>query len=151
MAKVTAHWLASLSNGETAIEGKTPYNEIAGIESPYQRLRLYCSKNKLLITNIRLQIQVDDQPVRTFNLPSLSPKAKWLNRKPIMPIAFDYFRTVEQDMKAEPAEGGYMVKRNPEGDRRYIEAHAIYEDYKLVIIVDEDEGNESWSMILPNN
>lgn len=150
MANVKAYWLASLSDGSTVIENKGDYQEIEGELSPYLRLRRNCVINKLHITTIRIQVKIDDLPVRTFNLPSLSPKAKWINKKPLLPIGFDYFRTVEQDMTTDPTEEGLNITATPNGYKRYIEIHAYYDDFKLVTIVDEDEGNESWSLIIQN-
>jgi hypothetical protein len=45
-------WIASLSNGETLIEGKV----IAGERTPWQKLLSYCKANDLKITGIRLQV-----------------------------------------------------------------------------------------------
>lgn len=154
MANIKARWLVSLSNGDTAIEGKPPYEEIEGELSPWQRLIRYLSFNKLSITGIRIQLDSDTNPTRTFNLPSLSPKAKWINRKPILPIGFNYFRTVEQVMTVESVdEKGQIngLERKENLDTHYIEIHAYYPTFTLVFIVDEDTGNESWAMILPKS
>lgn len=145
MAKVTARWLASLSNGETAIEGKEPYNEIEGDKSPFLRLKEDIARRKLEITTIRIQVEIEGLPTRTFNLPSLSQNAKWVNRKPLLPWGFDYFRTVLQDMIN--TDEGFV--RRPEKDEHYIEIHAYYDDFTLATIVSEDTGNESWSLVLP--
>jgi hypothetical protein len=146
---VKARWLVSLSNGETAIEGKTPYEEILGELSPWQRLIRYIALNKLRITTIRIQVEVDNLPVRTFNLPSLSPKAKWGNLKPILPTGFNYFRRVEQTLTPESIDETGMHGLHPTGEAHFIEIHAYYPEFTLVTIVDEDTGNESWSLIIP--
>jgi len=149
MANVKARWLVSLSNGETAIEGKSPYEEIEGELSPWQRLIRYIALNKLHITTIRIQIDVDNLPTRTFNLPSLSPKAKWGNLKPILPSGFNYFRRVEQTMRPDYVDETGIHGLHPEAEIHFIEIHAYYPNFKLVTIVEEDTGNESWSLILP--
>lgn len=149
MANVKARWLVSLSNGDTAIEGKAPYEEIEGELSPWQRLIRFVALNKLQITTIRIQVDVDDLPTRTFNLPSLSPKAKWGNLKPILPSGFNYFRRVEQTMIPDYVDEKGIHGLHPTNEKHFIEIHAFYPTFNLVTIVDEDEGNESWSMIVP--
>lgn len=148
---IKARWLVSLSNGETAIEGKTPYEEIVKELSPWQRLIRFVALNKLRITTIRIQVEVEGQPTRTFNLPSLSPKAKWGNLKPILPSGFNYFRRIEQTMIPEYVDetGIHGLHPDPSGVKNFIEIHAFYPTFNLVTIVDEDTGNESWSMIVP--
>lgn len=44
-------WIASLSNGETIFEDKTP-----GLDAAWNRLSQYVKLNKLAITNLRVQI-----------------------------------------------------------------------------------------------
>lgn len=149
MANVKARWLVSLSNGDTAIEGKAPYEEIEGELSPWQRLIRFIALNKLHITTIRIQVEVDDLPTRTFNLPSLSPKAKWGNLKPILPSGFNYFRRVEQSLQAESVDQDGVHGLHPTSEIHFIEIHAYYPTFTLVTIVDEDTGNESWSLIVP--
>lgn len=149
MAQVKARWLVSLSNGETAIEGKSPFEEIIGELSPWQKLTRYLASNKLTITGIRIQVDVDELPTRTFNLPSLSPKAKWQNLKPILPTGFNYFRRVEQTMLADSVDEEGIHGLRAKDQHHFIEIHAYYPTFTLLVIVDEDEGNESWSMIIP--
>lgn len=44
-------WIASLSNGETIFEDRTP-----GMEAAWNRLAKYVKQNRLAITNLRVQI-----------------------------------------------------------------------------------------------
>jgi hypothetical protein len=144
MTKIISRWLAYLSDGSVAIEGKYPFEEIPNEPSPWQRLLLHLAKNKLQITGLRIQIEKGGS-VRTFNLPSKSPKQKWADLKPLIPIGFNYFRRVQRSM--EPIEGDFGNLRLG-NEYHFIEIHAIYDDFELVLIVDEDTGNESWSLIL---
>jgi hypothetical protein len=59
------HWLALLSNGETAEEFKGDYKEIKDKPSPWQRLVKYCNEKDLAI--VGLQIKCED---RTWTLPA---------------------------------------------------------------------------------
>jgi hypothetical protein len=145
MARIISRWLAYLSDGSVAIEGKHPYEEIPNEPSPWQRLLLHLAKNKLEITGLRIQIEKEGEPVRTFNLPSKSPKQKWADLKPLIPIGFNYFRRVQRTM--EPIDGDFGNLRLG-NEYHFIEIHAIYKGFTLVLIVDEDTGNESWSLIL---
>lgn len=142
MASIKARWLASLSDGTTAIEGKPPFEEIAGEPSPWQKLLLHLARSKLEITGLRIQVEKEGEPVRTFNLPSKSPKQRWASLNPLIPTGFNYFRRVEQFM--EPTQDG---KLQPTQGRRFIEIHAYYPQFELVLIVDEDEGNECWVVV----
>lgn len=144
MASIKARWLASLSDGTTAIEGKPPFEEIPGEPSPWQKLSLHLARNGLEITGLRIQVEREGEPVRTFNLPSKSPKQRWASLKPLLPSGFNYFRRVEQFMEPTP-DGKLQLAQG----RRFIEIHARYPDFDLVLIVDEDEGNECWTMVLP--
>jgi len=144
MKKVVSRWLASLSDGSVAIEGKLPFEEIPDEPSPWQRLLLHLAKNKLEITGLRIQIEKEGEPVRTFNLPSKSPKQKWAELKPLIPVGFNYFRRVQRSM--EPIESNFGNLRLGK-EYHFIEIHAIYKDFTLVLIVDENEGNECWTIL----
>jgi hypothetical protein len=145
MSKIVSRWLASLSDGSVAIEGRYPFEEIPNEPSSWQRLLLHLAKNKLQITGLRIQIEKEGEPVRTFNLPSKSPKQKWADLKPLIPIGFNYFRRVQRSM--EPVDGDFGNLRLG-NEYHFIEIHAIYDDFTLVLIVDENTGNESWSLVL---
>lgn len=152
MKKVQARWLVSLSDGTTAIEGKTPYEEINGQLSPWQRLIQHISTNNLSITAIRIELEIEkDGQIFThhYNLPSKSPKQKWANLKPILPTHFDYHRRVSLELGNATVndKGGLDVK--PLGETHYIEITAYFPHFNLMILVDEDNASESWSIIVP--
>lgn len=151
MTTIQARWLASLSDGSIAIEGKLPYQEIPDEPSPWQRLQLDLARAHTHITGIRIQLEKDGQPIRTYNLPSTSPKQKWGHLNPMLPIRFNYFRRVSRkilpmNVLPDGRIEGYMGDAQTD---RFIEIHAIYKDFTLITIVEENEGNESWSIIVP--
>ena len=155
MRTVHARWLVSLSDGTTAIEGKHPFEEIEGQLSPWQRLVRHCAINNLIFTAIRIELDVEkDGQVFThhFNLPSKSPKQKWAHLKPLIPTHFDYHRRVEMMMgNAQINEQGALQVEKVGGDVKYIEITAYYPDFNLMILVDEDNASESWSLIVPKS
>lgn len=151
MANIKARWLVSLSDGTMALEDKHPYENIPGQVSPYQRMIRHVRENKLDISGIRIQIEKEGEATRTYNLVSKSPKQKWGGLSPMIPNELTYKRRVQQSGTAEPNEqGGYDVQTGSLIETHFIEIHAIYDNFSLVTIVDEDSGTESWSLIIPN-
>lgn len=86
-----------------------------------------------------------------FTLPSMSPKAKWASLNPLLPEKFEYFRRIRQYLESdsEALKDGKVMLTPSNADEKYIEIYAIYKDFKLVLIVNENTGNESWTMVLP--
>jgi hypothetical protein len=150
--KITTRWLASISDGSIALEGKAPFHVIPGELSPWLRLQRYLADNKLRITGLRIQVEVDGQPIRTYNSPSLSPKSRWSYLNPVLPIRFDYFRRYARPFLAMDVKpGGSMEGIQATGpEEKHIEIHTIYPGFTLITIVEETEGNESWTVIIPN-
>lgn len=139
MVKVNTKWLASLSDGTTAIEGMEPFAEIAGELSPWLRLQDHLKACALHITGMRIQVTRPGEATKNYNLPSLktSPNGRherWPALRPIVPQSYDYFRTVSG------IQGGKITEQA-------IEIRAIYGDVVVSLFVDETEGNESWIVI----
>ena len=84
----TERWIASLSNGSTVFEDKTPE-----LPSAWSRLKDYISRNKLTITNLRLEAygkQITLVPFRDENgLPQIN--GYWQSSKigSILPIGVE--------------------------------------------------------------
>ena len=146
MAIVDTKWVASLSDGSTAIEGVEPFDEVSGGISAWQQLKQHIFDNNLHITGMRIQATKLGHPTYTYNLPSLGSSnlrangkhRKFRHIKPTQPISYDYFRYIETDMYQKYKE------------ERYIEIRAIYEDFTVSLFVDETEGSESWVAIHDN-
>ena len=98
---VKAKWLASLSNGMTAIEGTPPFHVIPGELSPWLRLQEYLKEHDVHITGMRLQVERAGEPVKTYNLPSYRTNDKsgkherWNFIKPLKPLRYNYGRVAE--------------------------------------------------------
>jgi hypothetical protein len=149
--KITTRWLASLSDGTIVIEGKPPFHLIPGENSPWLRLQRYIAENHLKITGLRVQVEVEGQPIRTYNSPSLSPKSRWSHLNPSLPERFNYFRRIARPfMPMEVKPDGRIEGVTSSGpEEKHIEIHTIYPTFTVITIVEETEGNESWTIVVP--
>jgi hypothetical protein len=121
----------ALSNGETIIEGVAPFEFIRGELSPVLKIKKYIKENNLKITSLSI---IDG--ARTFNLHSASnnPKFKAFYEGE-RPIAFDFYRYL----------GGGVGKVSEKN--LFIVAEAIYPKYRLQIWIDQNNPNNSWSLV----
>ena len=143
MANVETKWIASLSDGSTAVEGTPPFDDEYTI-SAWQKLRRHMDRNHLHITGMRVQATVEGQPTRTYNLPSMKitqagRHERFHTLSPHIPLNYNYYRWVEGDIY------------NMEPEKRHIEIRAIYEDFTVSLFVDEIEGTESWVVVHDNH
>lgn len=143
MAETKTKWLASLSDGSTAIEGIEPFHVIPGELSPWLRLQNHLIVCDLYITGMRIQVEKPGDATRTYNLPShnTTPEGKherWRSLRPLLPESYNYFRWVTRDIVPGSTE------------QRQIEVRAVYEGFTVSLFVDENEGNESWVVIHEN-
>jgi hypothetical protein len=128
------HWIAGLSNGETAHEGKGNFQIIEGELSPWQRLLRHIETNSLRITS--LSLGTDDG--RRWNLPSAgkNPKFHAFATAP-RPTAYRMFRSAAMDVMDGSGEWGDL----------YTCAEAEYENgTKMQVWVAEDTL-AAWSVL----
>lgn len=128
------YFIAGLSNGETATEGKGNFQIIEGALSPWQRLLAYCQEQNVSITSLSLATADG----RRWNLPSAgkNPKFRALADAP-KPHTFRFFRTMAGNVI-----GGQVVP-----DERFAVIEARYDSTTLQVWVDDTTGN-SWSVII---
>jgi len=142
-SKNNVTWQVSLSNGETFFEGKGQFEEIAGIDSSWQRLIKYIAVNKLSITSLSLVTEDG----RTFNLPSAGKNPKF---KPFVdaekPLDYELHRTISRE---HTVVNNQITKTENVDWFTYIEA--IYPNYKLQLWVDENNTRNSWVLVVNNN
>ena len=136
---VTTKWLASLSDGTIAIEFLPPFEEINGELSPWNKLKAHMEENNLFITGLRVQVEKSGEATKTYNLPSSNcnkdgTHEKWSGVKPIIPIGYNYYRRIRRSLTTPEV-------------KHYIEIIASFPKFNVSIFIDEDEGNESWSVI----
>ena len=135
---VKTKWIASLSDGATFVEGLSSWYDSDAYGSPWFQLQKHLRKHDLHITGMRIQVEKTGEPTKTYNLPSMHltevGKHKKFNlRSPIVPVGYDYCRWRSNV-------GGKNVEP-------YIEIMAIFEGYRLSVIVCELTGNESWAIV----
>lgn len=136
---VKAKWLASLSNGTTVVEGIFPFDVVGDKSSPWLQLQDHIKENDIHVTGLRIQVEKDGEATRTYNLPSFNCSKsgiheKWATIKPLMPIGYNYFRRIRRSLTTSE-------------EHKYIQIVAIFPEFKMSLIVDEDEGNESWVVV----
>lgn len=137
---VRTKWLASLSDGSTAIEGVAPFEMVPGELSPWLKLKAHMASCGISITGMRIQVEKPGEATRTYNLPSLNKTPagnheKWVTLRPRDPARYDYRRWVTRTITCDGSE------------RHHIEIRAEYDGYAVSLFVDEDEGNESWVVV----
>ena len=124
-------WVASLSDGTRAYEGKNEYEEIEGELSPWQRLLKYIDKNGLKITSIGLYCGE-----QRWNLPSAgkNPKFRAFDVAE-QPVSYRFYRRV-----------GFNVLSGKREEEMFNVIEANYLDRILQTWVSQD-GKSSWSLI----
>lgn len=134
-------FIASLSNGETIIEGKGDFEYIDGQQSPWLRLVRHAVDKQLEITSLAL-FTPDG---RTFTLPSRgkNPKFKAFldSEKPI-----DY--QIERKLSREMVMGKPVNNKSPIQSQKivghYTVGVAIFPDKRVEVWVDEGDTRNSW-------
>lgn len=139
---VTTKWLASLSDGTTAVEGEGEFIR-DGVVPMWHKLLKHLEENDLTITGFRVQVSKDGEPTKTYNLPSHSIEKdtgkheKWKYLTPMIPLEYNCRRAITRAIMT----GEQSIE---------IEITAKYEDFSVSLFVDQDEGNESWVVIHKN-
>ncbi len=133
-----AKWLATLSDGSTAVEGKEPWHHLEGHRAPWARLTRHCSLQGLGITSLRLQAHG-----RTYHLPTASLSGKF---DTVPPVSYDVYRRA--DFELFSGEDLDDIHLNTGPGRLYLEARAHYPGFYLALLVEESTG-ESWTTITP--
>jgi len=136
MARHAVTWKASLSNGETAYEGKGQFEEIDGELSPWNKLVEYIADNDLKITSLALET-FDG---RTFHVPSAgkSPRFPMFENQP-KPNDYRFFNAVTS-----------VIMESGEGDvtSMYRVIEAVYDDHRLQMWVDVYNPRNCWCLVV---
>lgn len=136
------YFIAGLSNGETATEGKGNFAEIEGALSPWQRLLRYCAEQQVDITSLALATADG----RRWHLPSAgkAPKFKAM-AEALKPTGVRMFRKAAMDLKTN-TDGD--MKEGDWGDF-FTCLEAIFADgRKLQLWVSDAEPHPSWCIII---
>lgn len=135
-------FIASLSNGETVVEGKGDFAYIDGLPMPWPRLVRYAVENQLTITSLSL-FTPDG---RTFTLPSRgrNPKFKAFDSAE-KPLDYQIERKVAREQSAVKLEDGTIKATGPvQLKGHYTVGVAFFGDHKVEIWVDEFDTRNSW-------
>lgn len=140
-------WQVSLSNGETFLEGKEPFNFKDGEPLPFARLEKYLVENKLKITSIAL---TEPETNRTWNLPGMAnrPKFRAFDSAP-QPYDYHVFRKMAQDVGTgsidEEGKQNIVKYDIPKNVEVFTVAEAVYKGgVKLQLWVSESNPDNSW-------
>lgn len=125
LPETDSKFVAGLSNGETLVEGRGKLEKKD--LSPWHKLQKYVEENNLTINSFG--IWIGD---RHYNLPSMKPRFGGE-----IPLKYNFFRKFSADTSLM---GGESV----EHPSLYVCAEAIYEDYTVQIIVDEQDNLKAW-------
>jgi hypothetical protein len=129
MSENTIRWVAGLSNGETAVEGKGQFVKTAQDLSPWRRLLRYIEQNNLEI--ISLRIVCGDQ---SFMVPSMKTSYRFYDG--LLPSRlFHFHRKI------------YDLGRQGQSSRTdYICIRAEYDDLDVGVnlYVDIDDTDKCW-------
>ncbi len=130
-------WAVGLSNGLNFYEGKGDYAIIRGELSPWQKLKAYLKDNP----NIRItSMSLYTDEGKRFNLPSAGKNPKFkIFCDAEQPKEYNFFRKAGMDS----AVGGKQ-----ESQETFSVIEAIYENKKLQIWVNNENPNNSWSVMI---
>lgn len=126
-------WQVGLSNGETFIEGKAPFEKVEGELSPWLKLQEYLKETGYKITSLCLV-----HGNRRFNLPSLGKNPKFSAfYTDYRPTGYNYFKMVGGD-----------IKPNSKVDVFHV-IEAIYEHESIQLWVDSGNPDNCYLLLNP--
>ena len=123
-------WIATLSDGATAVEHKGEYKIIPGERKPWVRLCRNLASEGKWITSLRVQIGK-----KTVHLPRIEGKFK---TRPPKYYSLCYHMELD-DIFGTPKE------------KHFIDLSAHYGDFAVHYIQDITEGNNAWVTVTDND
>jgi hypothetical protein len=137
------HFVASLSDGQTIIEGKGDWQWFPdGRPSPWNRLVRYTAEQGLAITSLSL-VAPDGQ---IYNFPPAGKKAKFEGYADRVSADKPLDYTVRRHIAHEISGVGRQVT-NIKAVEFYTIAVAIYPTFELQLWVDENDHRKSWTVV----
>jgi hypothetical protein len=124
-------WVATLSNGETAVEHSGDYQIIPGERKPWVRLTKFLVENDLYLTSLRLNFKG-----RTVHLPRPNFDRFGLNQLSKEPL----FYSLQYNLEGEIKNGGILEQKH------FIDLVSHYDTYEVHFIQDL-EGHTSWVVV----
>jgi hypothetical protein len=138
-------FIASLSNGETVVEGRGVWYWANEIPSPWNRLIRYTVEKKLTINSLSLSTPHG----AVFTIPTAGGRPRFrgfADDKALKPLDYEVKRYLARDMDI----GIVDKKAEIEGveiAEFYTIAEAIYKDYSVEVWVNELNPRLSWTVV----
>lgn len=126
-----ATWVATLSNGETAVEKTGNWTLDPGQPLPWVRLCHFLADENLHLTSLRLNFKG-----RTIHLPRA--KFEKFDFDSLSPIQYSLSYKIEAEMDMN---GGAIDQQV------FVDLAAHYEDFAVHYVQNVTNGNESWIVI----
>lgn len=126
-------WVATLSDGTTAVEHAGQYAVIPGERKPWVRLTQDLAYSDLHLTSLRLNFRG-----RTIHMPRANFDRFSLNDKSRAPLFYSLQHFLEGEMDGS---GGGLIERH------FIDLIAHYQSYEVHFIQDLQDGNTSWVLV----
>jgi len=133
MTDADVRWVATLSDGTTAVEHSGEYTVVPGQRKPWVRLCEFAGNNGLHLTSLRLNYKG-----RTIHMPREKLDRFSLQDKIRAPLSYSLHYHLEADM---PIAGG------PLNETHFINLVAHYPDDAVHYVQDITDGNNSWVIV----
>jgi hypothetical protein len=135
MSDADLKWVATLSDGSTAVEHEGEYTEVPGERKPWVRLVQFAGTNDLHLTSLRINFRG-----RTVHMPR--SKFERFGYEAVAPLSYSVQYHAEVEMDTE----GVLKNQS-----RYIDLAAHFPQYSVHYIQDIEDGNNSWVLITQND
>lgn len=136
-------FIASLSDGQTIVEGTGDYKWVDGLMSPWNRLVRYTVENKLRINSLSLGIPGG----QTVTIPTMGGKPRfkgYVDRTEAeKPLDYEVKRFLARDMDVVAHSGNLDVKKTQISEF-YTFAEAIYGNFTIQVWVNELNPKHTW-------
>ncbi len=136
MTDADVRWVATLSDGSTAVEHSGEYQIVPGERKPWVRLTQFATENDLHLTSLRLNFKG-----RTIHMPREKLDRFALTDKTRAPLSYSLQYHIEAEIGFDG--GGFIEKK-------FIDLAAHYEDFTVHYIQDTTDGNNSWVVVSEN-
>lgn len=135
MSDADLKWVATLSDGSTAVEHEGEYVEVPGQRKPWVRLVQFAGQNGLHLTSLRINFRG-----RTVHMPR--SKFDRFNMQAVAPLSYSLEYKIEAEIGVDGSFGN---------EKRFIDLAAHYVDYSVHYVQDIQDGNNSWVIVTTND
>lgn len=128
-------WIATLSDGTTAVEHTGEYKIVPGERKPWVRLTQFLAEEDLHLTSLRLNFRG-----RTIHMPRQNFDRFSLGKLSVAPS----FYSLQYILEADISNGGELV------ETPFVDLIAHYDDFQVHHIQELKDGNTSWVVTTKN-